>query len=280
MPIKFRCTSCNRAVEAPAAAFGKKAKCPTCGHLMAVPKTLVEADPLDGFDEYMRRPQQAQQRYPDTVPVVPQPVQTAPGSSLVQIAVAPNVAAEHARLTTSQWLIPIVTALIGVCLGYFIGREHLRYQIAERFSDFGRSFASDVKEMSAGIDRDEVQVNVERNDAEGIKTGNNPVKQLSEPKVELPAAAPQLPTFIISNTTVKAKGFGMATVVGEITNTSSRTRSASLIATFYGKDGSITGTAQGAVLGVQPGQKKTFELMTMDDLEGTKNYKVAVDVSL
>ncbi|MEX2307827.1 MAG: hypothetical protein WD738_09565 [Pirellulales bacterium] len=41
----------------------------------------------------------------------------------------------------------------------------------------------------------------------------------------------------IANTTVKNQGFGITTLVGEVTNNTSRRYSATLMATFYGKDG-------------------------------------------
>ena len=84
----------------------------------------------------------------------------------------------------------------------------------------------------------------------------------------------------ITNTTIKSEGFGMTRVVGEVTNNTSRRYSATLIATFYGKDGGIVGTAGGAINGIEPGQTKTFELMSTDNLGKAAKYKVAVDTLL
>ena len=45
-------------------------------------------------------------------------------------------------------------------------------------------------------------------------------------------------------------------------------------------DGSIKGTAVGAVNDVAPGETKTFTLVTMDDVAGYANMKVQIDTLL
>jgi len=42
MAIKFRCV-CGKKLSAPDGTAGKKARCPTCGHVMQVPEPIVEA---------------------------------------------------------------------------------------------------------------------------------------------------------------------------------------------------------------------------------------------
>lgn len=73
---------------------------------------------------------------------------------------------------------------------------------------------------------------------------------------------------------------GLKQVVGEITNNDTGKHSATLTATFYAADGSILGTAAGAVNDVAPGETKTFTLMTVDEVTGYKDMKVAVDTLL
>ena len=53
MSIQFRCSHCSSRIEAPDAASGKKAKCPTCGSVIEVPIVKPDEDPLAGFDEFM-----------------------------------------------------------------------------------------------------------------------------------------------------------------------------------------------------------------------------------
>jgi hypothetical protein len=90
--------------------------------------------------------------------------------------------------------------------------------------------------------------------------------------------APAKEVLTIFNTSIKRPGFGVTSVLGEVTNNSASIQSANLRATFYAADGSIVGTAYGSVIGVQPGQTKTFELVSMDDLKGAEKYKVGIDV--
>lgn len=73
---------------------------------------------------------------------------------------------------------------------------------------------------------------------------------------------------------------GLQQVVGEITNNAGEKHSAMLKATFYAADGSIKGTATGAVNDVAPGETKTFNLLTNDDVAGHKDMKVQVDTLL
>ena len=67
---------------------------------------------------------------------------------------------------------------------------------------------------------------------------------------------------------------------GEITNNDTGKHSATVKATFYATDGSIKGTASGAVNDVAPGETKTFTLLTTDDVTGYKDMKVQVDTLL
>jgi phage FluMu protein Com/ribosomal protein S20 len=55
MPIQFRCSHCNKRVQAPDAAAGKKAKCPVCGELIEVPAEEPDDDPLAGLDKSIAR---------------------------------------------------------------------------------------------------------------------------------------------------------------------------------------------------------------------------------
>lgn len=80
---------------------------------------------------------------------------------------------------------------------------------------------------------------------------------------------------IKNSTFQEANGFKQ--VVGEITNNDSTEHSAMLKATFYDANGKILGTASGAVNDLAPGDTKTFNLLTSDDVSGYKDMKVQVD---
>lgn len=86
-------------------------------------------------------------------------------------------------------------------------------------------------------------------------------------------------TMTIKNSAYKDEN-GLQEVVGEITNNDTGKHSATVKATFYATDGSIKGTASGAVNDVAPGETKTFTLLTTDDVTGYKDMKVQVDTLL
>jgi hypothetical protein len=81
----------------------------------------------------------------------------------------------------------------------------------------------------------------------------------------------------ISNSSAKNKGYGIWEVVGEAKNNDSTKHSGMLKATFYAKDGSIMGTAVGAVNDLESGSTKTFNLSSTDSVSGYANMKVEVD---
>lgn len=93
------------------------------------------------------------------------------------------------------------------------------------------------------------------------------------------AAQPATEKMTIKNSAYKDNG-GLKQVVGEITNNDTSEHSATVKATFYAADGSILGTAVGAVNEVAAGQTKTFTLMTTDEVAGYKDMKVQVDTLL
>jgi hypothetical protein len=81
----------------------------------------------------------------------------------------------------------------------------------------------------------------------------------------------------LSNATAKDKGFGMWEVVGEATNNDSTKHSFTLKATFYDANGKILGTAVGAMNDLEPGDTKTYSLVSTDQVTGYKEMKVQID---
>ncbi len=69
-------------------------------------------------------------------------------------------------------------------------------------------------------------------------------------------------------------------LISKAKNNDSVKHSATLKAAFYAADGSIMGTAVGAVNGIAAGDTKTFNLMTTDSVSGYKDMKVQVDMLL
>jgi len=90
-----------------------------------------------------------------------------------------------------------------------------------------------------------------------------------------PAASPS-EKLTISNTSFTSQG-SYVRVIGEIKNNDSIKHTATLKATFYDANGKIVGTASGVVNEIAPGETKTIELMTADDVSTYTTLKVAVD---
>ena len=97
------------------------------------------------------------------------------------------------------------------------------------------------------------------------------------PSAVVAANSASADNIAISNTAYTVKAGGLKEVVGEVTNNDTVARTMFLKATFYDASGGILGTANGAVDGLAPSQKKTFELITSDQVAGYKNFKVQVD---
>lgn len=76
----------------------------------------------------------------------PEPVEPTPAAPLINVN-RRTIAAYYPRSNTGM-----IVAVAGLCslaslvLGYFAGREHLRYQIRSSFEDAGKKFAKDLKE--------------------------------------------------------------------------------------------------------------------------------------
>lgn len=80
----------------------------------------------------------------------------------------------------------------------------------------------------------------------------------------------------LSNATAKNKS-GFWQVDGEAKNNDTVKHSFTLKATFYDANGKILGTAVGAVNDLEPGDTKTYSLMSTDDVTGYKEMKVQID---
>ena len=51
MPISVKCGDCGKALKAPDALAGKKARCPDCGAVVAVPEISEEMEASSGRQE-------------------------------------------------------------------------------------------------------------------------------------------------------------------------------------------------------------------------------------
>ncbi|MGF2618072.1 hypothetical protein FZC84_22735 [Rossellomorea vietnamensis] len=76
---------------------------------------------------------------------------------------------------------------------------------------------------------------------------------------------------------VHRANMGITTISGETTNTDDQDHSYSAIITFYDSNKQIVGTGMAIIDNIGPGQTKTFETITTDNLENATSYKADVD---
>lgn len=70
---------------------------------------------------------------------------------------------------------------------------------------------------------------------------------------------------------------GITTISGETTNMDNEDHSYSLTVTFYDENKKIVGTGLGIIDNIGPGQTKTFEAISQDNLNTAESVKVDVD---
>lgn len=115
--------------------------------------------------------------------------------------------------------------------------------------------------------------NGSKSNTETVPNSNSNTTQTNQ------STQPQKEKLTIKNSKYQEAN-GLKEVVGEVTNNDSSKHSATLKATFYDASGKIMGTASGVVNDLTPGETKTFNLLTTDEVTGYKDLKVQVDTLL
>jgi hypothetical protein len=112
------CTHCGASFGVPGSAEGKSAKCPKCGKTFTI--TFAQAAPPS--------------------PSPPTPVT----ASLPTERSRARTAAR--KISVPFWAIVTAPAVVSLILGYFAGREHLKYQMRSAFTNAGRAFADGMRD--------------------------------------------------------------------------------------------------------------------------------------
>ena len=76
---------------------------------------------------------------------------------------------------------------------------------------------------------------------------------------------------------IKGNGSGSFVARGRVTNNNKGTKTVSVSATYFSESGEILGTATGMVNSVNPGQTKTIELISFDNLDIYHSQTVQID---
>ena len=116
------CPHCGAGFTVPASAEGKSAKCPKCSKPFTI--SFLESAPS----------------------VAPAPMPLPPGSGR-----APHRAVAAARPSSRRYSVPLwalitTPAVVALLVGYFAGREHLKYQMRSAFTNAGRAFAEGIRD--------------------------------------------------------------------------------------------------------------------------------------
>jgi hypothetical protein len=138
MKAPVACPHCDSSFRVPRDKEGKRATCPKCKQPFVI--TFHDESPAaDDFAAFDTSP-------PPPIPTTPiqttapQPVVTSKSAS----------ASRRSKKTTAlpQWAIIALPAIATLILGYFLGREHLKYQMRSALSDVASAFSEGFKDAS------------------------------------------------------------------------------------------------------------------------------------
>lgn len=86
-----------------------------------------------------------------------------------------------------HWSITAASALFAVLVGYFLGREHIKYELRSALSEAGKAFSEGLQESFGGTaERDTVET----------KSSATPPSQTRPMPSEAPASEPRLPEIV------------------------------------------------------------------------------------
>ncbi len=144
---KAACPSCRARFVIPDGMVGKKAKCPKCGQ----PFIIAVADskpPQQPIEPPKTASKQAEPPPPVAAPTGPPPnfeaTVFAPTASVVQ-----STPRSAKKVAIPAWALSVGVPLLTLGLGYFVGREHVKYQMRSAFADFGKNVAEGMRQMGA-----------------------------------------------------------------------------------------------------------------------------------
>ncbi len=137
---------------------GARVRCPGCGNAFAY--TQPESNPLLQHVEEPPRPTaQAATALPTAAAETKTPVLRKPLA--------------HGR--RFHWSVTVATALVAILIGYFLGREHIKYELRAAFAEAGKAFTEGVQKSFGRVSqRDKVDTapSVAQSTETASKSGN------------------------------------------------------------------------------------------------------------
>lgn len=187
MQFTVECESCGKKLKATEQYIGKKAKCSSCGKVVVIqaPSRAVEPstsptdadnsdDELSSLVELSPAPQTTQGVF-SAIP---------PGPPRFQVISIPSPTARRERGGRSAFSTAGV-AILCLIIGYFAGREHLKYQLASALQSVGEAFS---KGMSKGFGDPDTEKPAPPNQAQA----QAPVRRPAAPNAEKSKAIPEV----------------------------------------------------------------------------------------
>lgn len=158
--IRIECPICHKVIKAPEKYAGQEVKCPGCSHSLTIPSQVGSASATissAGASNHNRIASASTAAVAPPPPPPPQKTRAKLGGASDAIASGSRQSEQSKRSGLPVWAIVLLTALPSLGLGYYGGREHLRYQMLDGLKKVGQSFASASQGTSAarGSDSDE-----------------------------------------------------------------------------------------------------------------------------
>lgn len=148
MKAPVACPNCESSFSVSRANEGKRAKCPKCEQ----PFVISFASPEETEPAF---PEFAAESPPPVPPTIARPAESQPQIQTVVESKddSRRELATKRSVTLPQWAVIAIPALITLVLGYFIGREHLKYQMKSALTDvadaFSKGFAGEAGDSVA-----------------------------------------------------------------------------------------------------------------------------------
>ncbi len=165
MKAPVACPNCDSSFRVPRDKEGKRATCPKCKQPFVI-TFHDQSSPADSFPAF--------QTPPPAVSTTPTPSVTPPAVDAIQPTPIPKRSSKK-TIALPQWAIIALPAITTLILGYFIGREHLKYQMRSALSDVASAFSEGFKEAASSDSSASASTT---STFDSVETPNEPLPQL------------------------------------------------------------------------------------------------------
>ncbi len=136
MSFSVQCPKCSKSLKATTLHIGRQAKCPKCGSLVTISAPGEDQPSL----EPAKRDSQTTEPAIPPIPDIPTPDSSQstrkPGKSTYSLHVVIGIAAG--------------SATVAMLVGYFVGREHIKYEIRSTLAETGEAIKAGIREAFGG----------------------------------------------------------------------------------------------------------------------------------